>query len=329
MDVKNDSVALGIDLGGTKILTAIGDRQGNLLSRDHSVTPAEKGPGAVLQAIDESVNRSLDQAALRIDQVHAIGIGAPGPSDPEAGILHTSPNLPGWRDVPIRDMISKKYGKRAFLVNDANAAALAEYHFGVGRGACCLIYVTVSTGIGGGIVIDGKIYAGAHGTAAEIGHMTLSDKGPKCNCGNTGCWEALGSGTALAAKARRLIESGEPTDILSHADGDLEKVTARVIRQAAEAGDGLAVRLVNETAHFLGTGLANLINILNPDVIVLGGGLMRMGRMLLEPALTVAGQRAFDVAFESVRIETAKLGRNSGVLGAAVHAFQQMGASES
>ena len=328
MEIKNDSIALGIDLGGTKILTAISDQQGTLLSSDHCETPAENGPEAVLQAIDGSVASTLQKASLDIDRISAIGIGAPGPSNPKTGVLHTSPNLPGWHDVPIRNMIKEEYGKRTFLVNDANAAALAEYHFGVGRGSCCLLYVTVSTGIGGGIVINGEIYAGAHGTAAEIGHMTVSDKGPRCNCGNTGCWEALCSGTALAGRARDRIESGEATDILSYAEGDVNNVTARVVGRAAQGGDALALRLVGETAQFLGIGLANLINILNPDVIVLGGGLIQMGRMLLEPALTVARQRAFNVAFESVRIETATLGKNSGVLGAAIHAFQQIDASE-
>jgi glucokinase len=328
MNLPTDAVALGIDLGGTKILTAVGDGRGMLLSRDHRVTPSATGREAVLEAIHDSVRRSLDEASLCMEQVAAIGVGAPGPSNPQTGILHSSPNLPGWRDVPVQKLIEDRYDRPAFLVNDANAAALAEYHFGAGRGACCFLYVTVSTGIGGGIVVGGKLYTGSRGVAAEIGHMTISDQGPRCNCGNTGCWEAMGSGTALARKARGRIAAGESTGILDHAGGDVRKVTARTVRQAAEAGDGLAVGLVAETAHVIGTGLANLINIFNPDVIALGGGLTRMGGMLLDPAREVARQRAFDPAFESVRIETAVLGRDSGVLGAVVYALGQAAASD-
>lgn len=324
MDMPTDAVALGIDLGGTKILTAVGNGQGTLLARDHRETPDETKPESVLEAIHESVGRSLDEASLRIEQVAAIGVGAPGPSNPQTGILHTSPNLPGWHDVPVRKLIENKYNRPTFLINDANAAALAEYHFGAGRGSCCFLYVTVSTGIGGGIVIGGNLFTGNRGVAAEIGHMTISDQGPRCNCGNTGCWETLGSGTALAREARRRIDEGEATDILSYSGGDVHEVTARTIQQAAEAGDGLAARLVAETAHYIGTGLANLINIFNPDVIALGGGLTRMGAMLIDPACEVARRRAFNPAVESVRIETAQRGRNSGVLGAVVHALEQV-----
>ncbi|HSO19064.1 MAG TPA: ROK family protein [Desulfosarcina sp.] len=327
MDLPTDAVALGIDLGGTKILTAVGDGRGMLLSRDHRVTPSATGREAVFEAIHDSVRHSLDEASLRMEQVAAIGVGAPGPSNPQTGILHSSPNLPGWRDVPVQKLIEARYDRPTFLVNDANAAALAEYHFGAGRGSCCFLYVTVSTGIGGGIVVGGDLYTGNQGVAAEIGHMTISDPGPPCNCGNTGCWEAMGSGTALAKTARRRIAAGDSTSILDHAGGDVRKVTARTVQQAAEAGDGLAVGLVAETAHIIGTGLANLINIFNPDVIALGGGLTRMGGMLLDPACEVARRRAFDPAVESVRIETAELGRNSGVLGAVVHALGQVAAS--
>ena len=324
MVAQSDSLVLGIDLGGTKILTAVTNPQGEMLSRDHSVTPATKGQNAVIQAIVESVRRAVNQADLSVSDLVAIGIGAPGPSNPQTGILHTSPNLPGWRNVPIRDIIAQKFGQKAFLINDANAAALGEFHFGAGRGSCCFIYVTVSTGIGGGIVLGGKIYTGAAGFAAEIGHMTIEDKGPACNCGNAGCWEALASGTALAKEARRRITAGETTSILDYAEGDMGKVTPPVIQQAAEAGDSLAKELLARTSHYLGTGFANLINIFNPDVISIGGGVANMGEMLLGPAYAVAKKRAFLEAYESVRFVPAELGRNSGVLGAAAYALQEI-----
>jgi glucokinase len=315
---------LGVDLGGTKILTAVVNSQGKMLSRDHSITPAQKGHKAVIQSILESVHRALGQADVVISELTAIGVGAPGLLNPETGILFTSPNLPGWRDVPLRDIMQERLGKKTFLINDANAAALGEFYFGAARGVRNFIYITLSTGIGGGIVIDGKIYSGAIGAAGEVGHMTIDDDGPICNCGNRGCWEMLASGTALAREARHRIEEGVRTSILEYADGDVEKVTAQVIQSAAEQGDSLAKELIARTGYYVGVGLANLINIFNPELIVIGGGLSNIGDMLFEPAFKVAGERAYKEAFQAVRFASAELGRNSGVLGAAAFALQEM-----
>jgi len=295
-----------------------------MLARDHSITPAQQGHEAVIQSILESAYRALEQAEVAISELTAIGIGAPGLSNPETGILSTSPNLPGWQDVPLRDIIEKRLGKRAFLINDANAAALGEFYFGAARGAHNFIYITLSTGIGGGIVIDGKIYTGAIGAAGEVGHMTIDDDGPVCNCGNRGCWETLASGTALAREARHQIKEGGRTSILEYAEGDIEKVTAQVIHSAAEQGDSLAKELIARTGYYVGVGLANLINIFNPELIVIGGGLSNIGDMLLEPAFKMAGDRAYKEAFRAVRFASAELGRNSGVLGAAAFALQEM-----
>lgn len=205
-------------------------------------------------------------------------MAAPGLSNPETGILFTSPNLPRWRDVPLRDIIEKEFSKKAFIINDANAAALGELYFGAGRGANDFVYITISTGIGGGIIIDGKIYTGSIGTAGEVGHMTIDDNGPLCNCGNRGCWETLASGTALAREARHRIKERAKTSILDYADGDVEKVTAEAIDKAAQAGDNLAKELIVRTGYYLGVGLANLINIFNPEIIVIGGWLSQHRR---------------------------------------------------
>jgi len=319
-----DDLILGIDLGGTKILTAVANSQGKILSRDHSITPAKKGYEAVIQSILESAHRALEQANIAISALTAIGVGAPGISNPETGILFTSPNLPGWRDVPLRDIMQKRLGKKTFLINDANAAALGELYFGAARGARNFIYITISTGIGGGIIIDGKIYIGAIGAAGEVGHMTIDDDGPICNCGNRGCWETLASGTALAREAKHRIKEGVRTSILEYAEGDVEKVTAQVIHNAAEHGDNLAKELIARTGYYVGVGLANLINIFNPELIVIGGGLSNIGDMLLGPAFKVAGERAYKEAFQAVRFASAELGRNSGVLGAAAFALREI-----
>ena len=323
MGENTDDLILGIDLGGTKILTAVTNSQGKMLSRDHSITPAPKGYEAVIQSILESVHRALEQANVAISELAAVGIGAPGLSNPETGILFTSPNLPGWQNVPLRDIMQERLGKKTFFINDANAAALGEFYFGAAQGARNFIYITLSTGIGGGIVIGGKIYSGAIGTAGEVGHMTIDDDGPICNCGNRGCWETLASGTALAREARHRIKEGVRTSILEYVEGDVEKVTAQVIHSAAKQGDSLAKGLIARTGYYVGVGLANLINIFNPELIVIGGGLSNIGDMLLKPAFKVAGERAYKEAFQAVRFASAKLGRNSGVLGAAVFALRE------
>jgi glucokinase len=321
---NKDPLLLGIDLGGTKILTSVINSQGEMLSRDHSITPAAKGPEGVIQAIQASAERTLEGASLTMDRISAVGIGAPGLADTETGILYTSPNLPGWKDVPLRDILQEKFKKRAFLINDANAAALGEHYFGAAKGISHFIYVTISTGIGGGIIVDGKVLNGARGLAGEIGHMTIADEGPACHCGNRGCWEALASGTALAKAARKLIETGADTTMLSLADGKIDRVTAQTAQSAAEKGDSVANQLIRKVAYYFGVGVANLINIFNPEMIVIGGGLSNMGARLFKPAHKVVQERAFHRAYRTVRFVKTALGRNSGVLGAAAFAFDEM-----
>jgi glucokinase len=323
MATGKDELALGIDLGGTKILTSVVDAAGRMLSRDHSVTPATRGQEAVIKAITESASRSLEEAAIPPSKLTAVGVGAPGLSNPATGVLHTSPNLPGWQDVPLRDIIAQELGVTAHLINDANAAAIGELYYGAGKGASDFIYVTVSTGIGGGIIINGELYAGPTGTAGEVGHMVIDDNGPPCNCGNRGCWETLASGRALASEAKRLIKKGTTTTILELAGGNINEVNAEVIHRAALAGDRLANRLIARTGYYLGVGLANLINIFNPELIVIGGGLSNIGDRLLLPAYEEAGRRAFREPYKAVRFARAEFGRNSGVIGAAAYALKQ------
>jgi len=327
MNARKEMV-LGIDLGGTKILSAVIDREGNMLSRDHSVTPAALGEEAVVEAIKASADRAFEQAGVDASRMLAVGLGAPGPSNPDEGILFTSPNLPGWNDVPIRDTIQELFHTQAHLINDANAAAVAEHRFGAGLNTRNMIYITVSTGIGGGVIVENRLMTGSIGTAAELGHMTIDDKGPRCNCGNTGCWETLASGTALARKAWERVHAGEKTLILDLAAGDPKKITAKLVQEAAEQGDGPARELIAETGYYLGVGLANLLNIFNPEMIVIGGGLSNIGEMLFDPAFETARKRAYAVAYDAVRFTAPKLGRNSGVLGAAAHAFDGLRAAK-
>jgi glucokinase len=324
MPEHSPALLLGVDLGGTKILAAVIDAQGRILSRDHTVTPAWQGHEAVVQSIAESAQRALDQAGVTVSSLAAAGVGAPGLVNPDTGMVLTSPHLPGWRNVCLRDMVQERLGKEVFLINDANAAALGELHFGAARGVRNFIYVTLSTGIGGGIVIDGKLYGGTIGAAGEVGHMTIDHQGPVCACGNRGCWETLASGTALARVARQRIEEGIRTSILDYSGGDVAGVTAEAVHSAARQGDRLALELIAQAGYYVGVGLANLIDIFNPELIVIGGGLSNIGDILLKPAFKVARERAYGEAFRAVRFASAGLGRDSGVVGATVFALDQI-----
>ena len=324
MNANLDAIALGIDLGGTKILSAVINSRGEILARDYGITPAEKDHKSIIGATVESVGKTIDRAHISISELITVGLAVSGLSSPETGILFTSPHLPGMRDVPILEIIEKRLGKKIFLINDANAAALGEMHFGAARGFRDIIYITLSTGIGGGIIIDGRIYTGTIGTAGELGHMTINDEGPLCECGNRGCWETLASGTALAREAARRIKEGIETSILHHAGGDIEKITAKEVHVAARENDNLAKELIATTGYYIGVGLANLVNIFNPEIIVIGGGLSNIGDMLLKPAYEEAERRAFVQPYQSVRFALVELGRNSGVIGAAVFALGEI-----
>ena len=318
MSEPDDIRVIGIDLGGSNVRAAVVNAEGQILARHQCITPAGEGSKAVVGSILESVGRVLDQAHMTASDLGAVGLACAGLSSPETGILYTSPNIPELKDVPLVGLIEKEVDKKVFLMNDANAAAVGEMYLGAARGARNFVYITLSTGIGGGVIIGGKIYAGSTGFASEPGHMVISDEGPVCYCGSRGCWETLASGTALASYALRRIKEGVKTSIPDHVDGDIEKVTAEDVHQAAQAGDALAREVITRTAYYVGVGLANLINLFNPELIVIGGGLSNIGDMLLEPAYQEAKRRAFMPAYQAVRFARAELGDDSGVLGAAI-----------
>lgn len=324
MNEHDDARVIGIDIGGSNVRTAVVNARGQMLARDEGITPAQEGSDAIVRSILNSVNRVLEQADMVASALGAVGLACAGLSNPETGILYTSPNIPGLKDVPLVGLIEKELGKKVFLMNDANAAAVGELHFGAARGARNFVYITLSTGIGGGIIIDGKIYTGSTGFASEPGHMVISDEGPVCHCGSRGCWETLASGTALAKYARQCIEEGRKTSIPDYVKGGVAEVTAEDVHKAAQAGDALAKEVIARTAYYVGVGLANLINIFNPELIVIGGGLSNVGDMLLEPAYEEARRRAFPQMSDVVRFARAEMGDDSGILGAAIFALGEL-----
>jgi len=314
---------LAVDLGGTKIITAAVLSTGEIISRKYSLTLADEGPRPIINRLSSAVAETMAQAKLKMSDIAGIGIAAAGIIDTKEGIVTTSPNLPGWRDVPLRDIIAERLGLTTYLINDASAAALGEHRFGAGRGVDNLIYLTVSTGIGGGIIIDGELYLGADGCAGEIGHMIIETHGPQCNCGKFGCLEALASGSAMTKESVRRLNQGEKSSIIRLVDGRLEGITAETVSLAARKGDSLACDIVARAATYLGIGLANLVNIFNPELIVIGGGVSKMGNMLLAPARKAIREIAFKLPARTARIVRARLGSNAGIIGAAVYVFEQ------
>jgi glucokinase len=322
--MTHERLLIGIDLGGTKINTALVNNAGKILTHDYRKTQASEGPDAVIGRMLNAAREVMAEANVEPSQVMAVGIGAPGPLDAEAGVVVSPPNLPGWDHVPLRQSISDALALPAFLEKDANAAAMGEHLFGAGQGAQHMIYVTVSTGIGSGLILSGKLYRGTTSMAGEIGHTTIVPDGPQCSCGNYGCLEALASGTAVARRARERVDKGTSTLIADLAEGDPEHITAKVVAQAADQGDAEAQRIIAEAMDYLGIGMANLVNLFNPQIIIIGGGLANIGDALFEPVRRVITQRAFRAAAETVRVVPAELGSNVGVLGAAAVALAQI-----
>ena len=314
---------LAIDLGGTKILAAIISNKGKIVAKKHHPTLADEGPQPVINRIFSAIDHLLSLRNIAPSQLDSISIAAAGAINYEKGLITSSPNLPGWYDIPLREIIEEKYRVSTFLINDASAAALGEHQFGAGKGVNNLILLTMGTGIGGGIIVNGKLYSGVSGCAGELGHMTIDVNGPRCRCGNIGCLEMLASGTAVAEEAIRRIRQGGKSSLSGIVEGKIENITAEEVEMAARGGDSLALEVILKAATYLGVGMVNLVNIFNPEMIIVGGGMSKMGDLLLEPARQIVRERAFQLAAQAVRIVPVQLGENAGVLGAAVFARQQ------
>lgn len=324
MTSNGDKFIVGQDLGGTKLLTVLADPAGNILDRDRIDTPAAEGPQTVINAMAASARRVLEKNGVPTEQVIGLGIGAAGPTDPDNGIILASPNMPGWDNVPLRAALSEVLGVEAVLDNDANVAALAEHRWGAGKGSRHMIYITVSTGIGGGLVLHSRLYSGGSGTAGEIGHIPILPNGPQCSCGSHGCLEYLASGTAIARIAREAVSSGEQSS-LSATVSDVEEIDAIAVFGAARTGDALATRIIEEGSYYLGLGFTALVNLLNPDMIVVGGGVSKDWDAYIKPAIGVMREHAFQRPAQHVQVVPAGLGGDVGALGAVALALDAFG----
>lgn len=311
---------IGVDLGGTKLLAGAVDRELNVHHR--ATRPARAADHhAVIETVVAAVGEVRDAIEGASGSVQAVGIGIPSLIDERRGIAVMSTHLP-LAGVPFRDLVAERIGLPLFVDNDANAAMLAEWRFGAARGARDAALLTIGTGIGGGLVVGGALQRGSQGAGAELGHMVVWADGPLCNgaCPNRGCLEALVSGTALAREAQRIARE-RPRSGLGQALAAGREISGPLVTELAHDGDSAAIAALAAIGRWLGVGVANLVNMLNPDVVVIGGGVVAAGELLLEPARAVVAQRALSPSREHVRIVPARFGAESGMLGAATLAL--------
>lgn len=327
---KTQRYIVGVDLGGTNIVAGAmpedGSRQIAMRSQPtHAELGADVVATRIIQIIGDVITVTMAETGADRADFIGVGIGAPGPLDREKGLVIIAPNL-GWRNYPLRDLIARGVGLPATLDNDANCATLGEWWCGAARGARNVVGLTIGTGIGGGLILDGRLYHGASDVAGELGHTTIDSTGRRCKCGNYGCLEAYASGPNIAERAREAIGSDEASVLRDLVDGDLALITAQTVYDAANQGDQIAREVVRDTAKFLGIGVANLLNIFNPDVVVIAGGVTQAGDALFEPMRAEVRRRAFKPAVDACQIVAATLPGTAGVVGAvATFKQQQLG----
>lgn len=322
---RSGSYVIGMDLGGTKILAAVVDPEGRILAEVKSATRAEEGPDAVIQRMARTAQKAARLSSIDWTQVAGIGVGAPGPMDPEKGVVYTPPNLPGWDKIALAPRLTKALEVPVYLENDVNLGTLGEYALGAGQGVKDMVGIFVGTGVGGGLILDGKLRGGFRHAAGELGHMIVMADGPVCGCGKRGCLESVTSRTAIERDIRLGIAAGRKSTV-ANLIREEKRLTSGVLARALRRGDPLVTEVVGRAQWYLGLAAASIVNILDPESVVFGGGIVEaLGKEFLAPIRTVARQYYIQKAGAGrVRIVSAKLGDHAGVLGAAVLARRRL-----
>ncbi len=310
---------VGIDMGASHLSILLADFAAQVIDEAEVPFTIADGPEACLARANTLISELLQKNNLDIAQISSIGLGVPGPIASEAGMVFAPPIMPGWDGFPIQANIESHWNLPVSLNNDAELGALGEWAYGSGRGENFLAYIKVGTGIGSGLLLNGQIYRGATGSAGEIGHLTIEENGPLCDCGNAGCLEALAGGKALARQAREAIQKGQRT--LLSTLGPIEAITARDVASAARRGDLVSQQIIARAGSYLGIAIAGLVNLFNPRVVVLGGGVAQIGDLLLQPIRDTVARRSLQASARTVKINTAVLRRRSSGMGAIVQAL--------
>jgi glucokinase len=310
-----------VDIGGTKIAAGIVDRNANILCRFKTKEHRGALPQHVIDCVQAAYQTLLAQNCVPPEELVGVGLGFPGHVNGRAGVVINSSNLPEWNNIPLRDIVARRLGVPVVLENDTKVCGLAEYMYGAGRGAKNMCYITFSTGCGMAIIIDGKLYLGHTGTSGEVGHTVVDVNGPLCTCGKRGCALTYTCGLGLARMAYEKMQGGAKTVLRHMAGDDPQHVSGEIIAEAAKKGDAVAKELLDTAGYYAGVCLSTVVEVLNPELIVIGGGMTRIGPMFLEPCMRGLRENVHPVLFESVRIVPWQLGDDSGVLGAAAKAF--------
>lgn len=307
---------IGIDVGGTNVKIALVDDKGKIIYSNKVPTYAEMGYEYTINNIKQAITELLKETQKKPEDIQGIGFGFPGQIDYTKGIVRLAPNLPGWVDVPIAKMIEEEFKIPTRIDNDVRCAALGELNYGAGKSCNNLICITVGTGIGSGLIINGKLVRGASNVAGEIGHIKLQiHDGPLCGCGDTGCLEAFASGPSIVAMAEEYIKGGKSTKFREMANPD---ITPYIVAEAAKANDPVAKRIFTIIGEYIGIGMASVVNLLNPEKIIVGGGVADCGDLLLNPIRETIKKRAMKIAGETVEVVPAQLGNTAGVIGASL-----------
>ena len=313
-----------IDLGGTNVRAIVAGLDGKISGDDRRPSRASDGLDATIETLLASLAHACSEAGVEASALRGLGVATPGWVDTERGIVPAAPQLIGWRDVPLVEMLQERLGLTVRLENDANAAALGENAFGAGRGTRHMLYITVSTGVGAGIIVDGRLYGGAKGSAGEIGHTIVDPSGPPCGCGKHGCLESLSSGTAIARRAAQAADRGDSAALAGIRERE-GRLGARQVADAARQGDAASIAIYEEAGYFLGIALANAVNLLSPEAIILGGGVMRAKDLFLPRAEETMRDLALDEPLKYMRLAEAELGDRAGVMGMIARLGQQAG----
>lgn len=310
---------IGCDLGGTNIKAGIVDlKSGSVLTSSSTPTLAKEGPEAVMERMIELIRSLIETSGIEKSSLQGLGVSAPGVLDPERGITLFLPNFPGkWRDVPLGRTLSDALRLPVFILNDVRAITYGEYKFGAGRGVNRLACYAIGTGIGGGLVIDGRLVLGFQGTAGELGHQTVEMDGLRCGCGNYGCLEAYASGPAIASRAEKAVRQGLTTKLGELVNYDLNKLSPEVVAEAAQMGDEIALEIWDDVGRYIGTGIANIAVSIGPERVILAGGVAEAGDLLLKPIQETLKARVFVMPIDKVDVVLSSLGSEAGILGMA------------
>lgn len=310
-------LVIGVDLGGTNLKSVLVTRDRTVVAKDSRPTPADAGPEAVMDAMAGAVRDLLAQAGAGPADLIAAGFGAPGPMNWETGVVYSPPNLPGWKNVPLAEGMTRRIGAPCYVDNDANVAAYGEFWMGAGRGTQNMAVLTLGTGVGGGVIVFGKLLRGPDGTAAELGHLVVQRDGRESTSPARGALESYASVTGMVRTAREGLAAGRESMLPALCGGDLEKLDGKHIFEAATQGDDFARWVFRETAIWLGLGIASIVHYQNPERVVLCGGMIAAGDLLFEPVRETVRANTFEVPGRRCEIVPAGLGADSGVLGAA------------